>query len=337
MDHPGSAGVLRRRAFVALLGAAALRPRFALGQRSERTPRVGVLMSGLASDPAARASLAAFAQALAASGWRDGQNLRLDYRWAADAEQFGRQAAQLIASKPELIVAFTSTALVAVAREHAAVPVVVVGVADPVEQGFAASLAHPGGAMTGIVSYQFSIGSKWLGLLGTLEPSLARIAVLMNPEMSPEAGFFTRSVKAGAASLAMDVVAAPVGDAAGVEPAFAKLAAQPQGGMIVPDSAFLQRNRARIVELASRYRLPAIYASRDFVAAGGLMSYGVAAQNSFAAAASYVDRILKGAAPGELAIQGPGKFRLAINRKAANGLGLAIPPALLAHADEVIE
>jgi putative ABC transport system substrate-binding protein len=211
-------------------------------------------------------------------------------------------------------------------------------VSDPVAQGFVSNLAKPGGNITGFTSYEFAIGGKWLDLLKQIAPGLARVAVMFNPDASPQSKFFVSSVESAAASFGVQAIAAPVREAADIEPAIAGFARQPNGGLIFPTDSFTFLRRQLVVDLAARYRLPAIYAFREFVEAGGLMRYGDAQlTDQFRQASSYVDRILKGEKPGDLPIQQPTKYALSINLKAARALGIELPMGLMLRADEVIE
>jgi len=216
-------------------------------------------------------------------------------------------------------------------------PIVFIQVSDPIAQGFVSSLAHPGGNITGFTAFETSMGGKWVDLLRQMAPSLKRVALVFNPEASPQSKFFLDSVKAAAPSFGVEVAAAPLRDDAGIEPAIETLSRQPDTGLIFPPDGFTELHSKQIVEIVARHRLPAIYNEGDFLEDGGLMSYSQNFDEQFRQAASYVDRILRGAKPGDLPIQLPTKFKLIINLTTAKALGLTVPPTLLALADEVIE
>ena len=328
---------MRRREFITLLGGAAAWPFAARAQQGGPMRRIGALLNSAATDTVAQAYLTTFLQSLRQLGWIDGQNLRLDLRWnASDAELSRIYTAQLIGLTPDVILAASTTNLTALRQATSTVPIVFVQVSDPVAQGFVENLAHPTGNITGFSSYEFSIGGKWLDLLKQIVPSLTRVAVIFNPEISPQSKFFLRSVEAAAPSFGVQIMTAPVHKTADIEPAVGGFSGA-NSALIFPTDSFIALRRDLIVQLAAQYRLPAIYPLREFVTAGGLMRYGIDYDDHYRQAASYVDRILKGAKPGDLPIQQPTKFSLIINLKAAKGLGLTVPPNLLARADEVIE
>lgn len=262
----------------------------------------------------------------------------MEYRWSGeDISRSHAQAAELVGLKPDVIVASTTASLAAVRQETKVVPIVFSSVSDPVAQGFVANLAHPGGNITGFSAYEFSIGSKWLDLLKQIAPDLAHVGQMFNPTTSPQYKFFLGSIKAAAQSVGMDVTPLPIHDKSEIEPAIATLAGRPNSGLIVATDNFLISNRNRIVDLAARTRLPAIYAISEFVKSGGLMSYAVNITETYRGAAFYVDRILKGAKPGDLPVQMANKYTLTINLKAAKALDLKLPMSLMLSADEVIE
>jgi ABC-type uncharacterized transport system substrate-binding protein len=332
---------VRRREFITLLaGAAAARPLAARAQQGERVRRVGVLMGGPASDSLTQAYAGAFAQALRQLGWIEGRNLRLDIRWnAGDAALGLTYAAQLIGLQPEAILAATTPNLEAVRQATNDVPVVFTQVSDPLAQGFVKSLIKPGGNLTGFSAYEFSIGGKWLDLLKEIAPGLARVAVMSNPDTSPQSPFFMPAVEAAASSHGIRSIAVPVRTATDIESAITNFAREPNGGLILTPDAFVRLRQGQIAELSERHRLPAISSDPAFPRVGGLMCYSVTASQleQFRQAAGYVDRILKGAKPGDLPIQQPDKYTLVINLKTAKALGLTVSLPLLGLADEVIE
>jgi len=330
---------MRRREFITLLGGAAVAwPLAARAQQGERIRRVGVLMNGAESDPIYRAYVAAFVQTLQRLGWREGQNFRIDLRWpTADPERIGADAAELVGMTPDVILSSGSASLAALVRTTRSIQVVFVLVSDPVAQGFVTNLAHPGGNITGFSAFEPSMAGKWLDLLKQASPGLARVAVIFNPDTSPQSKLFVPAIEASASSLAIEVVAAPVHVTGDFEPLIASLSQRPNSGLIFPTDQFLTSQRGLILELVARHRLPAVYASETFARNGGLIYYGTDWQNQFRQAAIYVDRILKGSYAGELPVQQPTKFPLIVNLAAARALGIELPTALLLSADEVIE
>jgi putative ABC transport system substrate-binding protein len=332
--------MIRRREFITFLGGAAAWPVASSAQQGDRLRRVGVLMGGPATDSLAQAYAAAFAQALRQLGWIEGQNLRLDIRWnAGDAALGLTYAAQLIGLQPEVILAATTPNLEAVRQATNDVPVVFTQVSDPVAQGLVKSLTRPDGNLTGFSAYEFSIGGKWLDLLKEIAPGLARAAVMSNPDTSPQSTFFMRAVEVAASSHGIRSIAVPVRTAPDIESTITNFAREPNGGLILTPDAFVRLRQRQIAELAERHRLPAISSDPEFPRIGGLMCYSVTGSQleQFRQAAGYVDRILKGAKPGDLPIQQPDKYTLVINLKTAKALGLTVPLPLLGLADEVIE
>jgi len=328
-----------RRAIVAGIAATlASTPLGAKAQPRAAMRRIGVLMGYPAVDSLGRADAAALVQGLGALGWKEGDNLRIDWRWAGgDRALFERYAAELVSLGAEAFVAHTTPSVAALRRQTGTIPIVFVIIADPIGQGFVASLRHPGGAITGFPSFDPPMAGKWLGMLTQIAPPVARAAVLFNPATAPYAKLMLRSIEAAAPPLKVAVQLGPVDDDAAIEALIAGLAREERGGLLVVPSAYTVMRRSAIVALAARYRLPAVYPYRNFVAAGGLMSYGIDQSDQFRRSASYVDRILKGEKAGDLPVQAPTKFELAINLKTAKALGITVAPSLLATADEVIE
>jgi putative ABC transport system substrate-binding protein len=330
---------MRRRDFVTLLtGTAAAWPIAAQGQQVDRMRRVGVLMNGLTDDPAQRSFVAAFEQVLRSLGWRPGQNVTLDYRWTQDDSEIARTAATgLVAAKPDVIFASNTRSLIAARQATRTIPIVFANVSDPVAQGFVDGLAHPGGNITGFALYEFSIGGKWVDLLKQVSPKLARVGLMFNPAGSPQYKFFLVSIEAAAPSLAVEVMTLPVQAASDIAPAMAKLADRPNSGLIVGTDNFILSNREQVAALAIAHRLPSIFATSDNVDAGGLMSYGHEGFENYRGAAIYVDRILKGAKPVDLPVQLATKFKLKINLKTVQALGIELPMGVMLSADEIIE
>jgi putative tryptophan/tyrosine transport system substrate-binding protein len=330
---------MRRRNFVALAAGAVIAwPLAAQAQPQGGMRRLGVLISLRANDPESQAYAAALAQGLGALGWKEGGNLRIDWRWAGgDPTLIERYAAELVALGPDAIVVFSSACLEALRRQTSTVPLVFTVVSDPVGQGFVASLAHPGGNITGFSAYDPPMASKWLQMLTEIAPPVAHVAVLSNPATAPYAGLMLHAIEEAAPSLGVSVRAAPYRDDAELEAIMAGLAREEQTGLLFLQDFFVIAHRNDVVALAARYRLPAVYPYRFIAASGGLMSYGTEYADLFRRAADYVDRILKGARPADLPVQTPTKFELVINLKTAKALGVTVAPSLLAGADEVIE
>jgi putative tryptophan/tyrosine transport system substrate-binding protein len=330
---------MRRRDFVALLGgAAASLPLAARAQQGEGMRRIGVLMASAADDSENQARMAAFLQGLAQLGWTDGRNVRIDIRWATtNADDLRRHAAELAAPAPDVLVAASGTATVApLLQATRTVPIVFVVVVDPVGAGFVASLARPGGNATGFTMFEYGLSGKWLELLKQIAPSTTRAAVLRDPAVASGIGQFA-AVQAVAPSLGVELSPVDARDAPEIERAVTAFARSGNAGLIVTPSPVANRHRDLIVTLAAQHRLPAVYAWRYYVTAGGLISYGPDSIDQYQRTAGYVDRILKGEKPADLPVQAPTKYELVINLKTAKALDLAVPSALLARADEVIE
>ena len=328
---------LRRRDFIALFGGAVAWPAMAGAQQIERMRLIGVLLPATADDAGMQARIAAFHQGLAALGWTNGRNVRVDTRWATtDAAEIRRHAVELAALAPDVILAHAATTVGPLLQATRTVPVVFPAVVDPVGAGFVDSLARPGGNATGFMNYEYSLSGKWLELLKQIAPGLTRVAVLRNAATASGPGQFA-AVQAMAPSLRVEVNPVNVRDAGEIERDVAAFARAPNGGLIVTASPLAQRHRDLIVALAARHKLPAVYFERLFVAAGGLIAYGPDQIDMYRRAAGYVDRILKGEKPADLPVQAPTKYELAINLKTAKALDLAVPQTLLASADEVIE
>ena len=334
---------MKRREFITLLGGAvAAWPLGARAQQPGRVRRIGILMNNVATDPLYQSYVAAFVQALRDLGWVDGQNIHVDVRWnAGNAERARAYAAELIGLAPDAILSASTTNLIALQQETRSVPIVFLQVSDPVAQGIVPNLVHPGGNVTGFMNFEFSIGGKWVELLKQISPELVRVAVMFNPDTSPQTKYFLRSIEATALSLGVEVVTTPVRATADIEPVIESFSHQPNSGLILPTDSFTTVRSKLIADLTLRYRLPAISGNSDnFERASGLMYYGTTTaglKDQYQQAAAYVDRILKGAKPGDLPIQFATGFKLLINLKTAKALGLNVPNTLIGRADEVIE
>ena len=329
---------LKRREFITLLGGTAAWPLGVRAQHDGPVARVGVLMSYPESDPEAQAWVAAFREGLQKLGWTEGRNIRIETRWGAlDAEAVQRSAKELVALQPNLILSPTTPTTAALLQQTRTIPIIFAIVADPIGSGFVASFPRPGGNVTGFTNIEPTMAGKWLELLKEMAPRVARVAFLFNPVTAPHFEYFLNPFKAAARSLAVEAIAAPVRDPSALETVVAAQAREPNGGLIVMPDSFTTTHGEEITSLAARHRLPAVYPYRQFTELGGLLSYGSDRLDNFRRAATYADRILKGAKPSELPVQAPIKFELVINHKTAKALGLTVPPALLVAADEVIE
>jgi putative ABC transport system substrate-binding protein len=328
---------MRRREFITLLGgAAATWPLAAHAQRPERVRRIGILMPFAKSEPLGQAQYAAFWEGLQKFGWTEGSNIRVDARFATNPSQFQSLAKELLGEQPDVIFAQSTPIIAALQRESRTIAIVFVGVSDPIGSGFVASLARPGRNLTGLLFYEASITGKWLAMLREIAPHLAHAAFIANPKTTAY-DYFMRAAEAAAPSLTIELVPNPVETAADIERAIETFARVPNGGLIFPPDTTTIVHRDLIITLAAQHRLPAVFAFRDFVAAGGLMSYSTDIVDQCRQAASYVDRILRGASPADLPVQTPTKFLTVVNVKTAKALGFDVPPALLVRADEVIE
>jgi putative tryptophan/tyrosine transport system substrate-binding protein len=330
---------MKRREFIALLGGAAAWPLTVSAQQTDRVRRVGVLMGYPENDLEGPAFFAAFREGLEKLGWVEDRNIRFDTRWATpeDAEARQRFAKELVALQPDLILSAVTPTTGALLEQTRTIPIVFATVSDPVGSGFVASLAQPGGNVTGFQAMVGSLAGKWLELLKEIAPRVARVAMLFNPAVAPYAESFLNPFKAAASSSAVEAIAAPVHDMSELESVVAARARAPNGGLIVIPDTFMDVHRAEITSLAARFGLPAVYPRRIFTEVGGLLSYGIDQLDLYRRAATYADRILKGAKPSELPVQAPVKFELAINLKTAKALGLDVPLFLQQRADYVIE
>jgi putative ABC transport system substrate-binding protein len=324
---------MRRREFIAGLSAAAW-PLVVKAQQGDRVRRIGVLVAGVESE---NRNVSAFTQALAGLGWIDGRNVRMHLRaGSGDINRIRALAHELVGLQPDIILAVTTAVTVALQRETRTIPIVFTMVPDPVASGIVARLDRPNGNITGFATLVASLGGKWLELLSEIAPGLKRAAIMFNPDTAP-VSVHMPSLEAAARSLKVVPITAPVNNDEEIETAIIALGHEPGGGLVVTPDGFTSVHRAPIRSAAARNNVPAIYPFRDFVLGGGLLSYGPDPVDTFRGAASYVDRILRGAKPGDLPVQFPTKFEMAVNLKTAKALGLAIPQSILLRADEVIE
>jgi len=316
---------------IAALGGAALWPLVTRAQ--DRIRRIGVLMNFAANDTVQAARLAKFQEALEALGWIEGRNIHVETRWAhGDTDQIRKDAAELVALSPDVIVATTTPTLTILERETKTVPIVFVSIVDPVGSRLVATMSRPGGNATGFVAFEYALASKWFELLKEIAPRVTRVAVLRDTSATG-IGSFAAVQAVGSISMELSVI--DLGNE--IEQDVAAFAREPSGGLIVTATQFAANHPDLIARSAARNNLPAIYPFRYFVDVGGLISYGPTLYDSYRGAAGYVDRILKGEKPARLAVQAPTKYELVINLKTAKALGLDVPPSLLARADEVIE
>jgi putative ABC transport system substrate-binding protein len=328
---------MRRRDFITLLGTAvAPWPLAARAQQGERMRRVGVLMSRAADDPEGQARIDAFRQGLQELGWIEGRNVQIDTRWPAFGfEEYRKYASELVAVAPDVILAAATPSVLALQQVSRAVPIVFTIVVDPVGSGIVASLARPGGNVTGFMQFEYTLSGKWLELLKQIAPSVTRVAVIRDFVNPAGIGQFA-VIQAVAPTLGVEVIPVDARDAAEIEREVGAFARSVNGGLIVTGGR-AAAHRERIIALAMRHRLPAVYPERFYVAAGGLVSYGSDLVDHYRRAAGYVDRILKGEKPADLPVQAPTKYGVTLNLKAAKALGLDVPATVLARADEVIE
>jgi putative ABC transport system substrate-binding protein len=327
-----------RRSFITLLGGAAAWPLAARGQQPGRVRRVGVLLAGEENDPAWKPRVYAFTQALAGLGWTDGRNVRIEVRWAGgeNINRIPASAQDLVGLQPDIILASATPATAAVQRETRTIPIVFANAADPVASGLVARLDRPSGNVTGFATFEAPLGGKWLELLSEIAPGLKRVGIMFNPDTAPVSSFVP-SFETAAQSLKLLPINAPVHSDAEIDTAIIALGREPGGGLVAMPGAFMVAHRALIIFAAARNNVPAVYTNSGFAREGGLLSYGVDQVDLYRRAATYVDRILRGAKPGDLPVQLPTKFEMVVNRKTATALGLTVPPSILLRADEVIE
>jgi putative ABC transport system substrate-binding protein len=324
---------MRRREFIAALGAATAWPLSARSQQPDTMRRIAILDSGRGAEP----SLVAFRQRLDALGWHDGRNVRIELRQGeSDINRARNFAAELAAMKPDIFLATNTQMVQLIQAETRSIAIVFVNVPDPVGSGLVASFGHPGGNVTGFTNFDPAMGGKWLELLKDVAPNLKRVAVILQAE-NPTAAGFLKMIEAAAPTFAVQLKPASLSDGPSIDAAVEAFAQEPETGLVVTASALAAVFRDRIIALAARTRLPAIYPYSEFPAAGGLMSYGIDRKIYYQEAAEYVDRILKGEKPGDLPVQAPTKYELVVNLKTAKALGIEVPHGLLNAADEVIE
>jgi putative tryptophan/tyrosine transport system substrate-binding protein len=334
---------MRRREFITVIAtvatAAAAWPLTALPQQPERMHRIGVLMSVPKSDPGAQDWLNVFGEGLQQLGWTAGRNVQLDYRWAPpfDAETRQRVGKELVALQPDLILTQNTVSTASILQETRSIPIIFANVVDPIGSGFVASLARPGGNVTGFTLVESSIVGKWLELLKEIAPRVNRVAFLFNPAAAPYAQYYLDVFKAAAPSLGMEAIAAPINKTSEIEAVIAEQARDQNGSLFLMPDTFLLVHRAEVTSLAGRYALPAVYPYSDYTKVGGLVSYGYDLLDNYRRAAIYADRILRGTKPSELPVQLPVKVQLTINLRTAKALGLNMPLSFRLRADEVIE
>ena len=327
---------MRRRDFIKVIAGSAVWPIVGHAQQDQRMRRIGVLMNLGADDNEGQARLIAFVQALSDLGWKNTNNVQIETCWGAgDTGRFYQCAAELVALAPDVILAASASTMDPLLDQTRSIPIVFAQVPDPVGSGYVASLARPGGNVTGFTQFDFSITGKWLELLKTIEPSLTRVIVLRDFDTTGVGQF--GAIQSAAQSMGVEVSPTGVRDTSDIENAVTAFARVPKGGLVVTGSAPAAVHRDFIITLAGRHRLPAIYPFRYFALSGGLISYGPTTIDPYVRAAGYVDRILKGEKPADLPVQAPTKFEMVINLKTAKTLGLTVPASLLATADEVIQ
>jgi putative tryptophan/tyrosine transport system substrate-binding protein len=331
---------MRRRDFIkGIVGSAILWPLAAHAQQAERMRHIGVLMGYSENDPEAEAYLSGFTQALQQLGWTDGHNVRMQVRWAfGNVDTMRKSARELVDLQPDVILSNTTPTSTALKQETQRIPIVFVIVSDPVGAGLVASLAHPGGNLTGFVFTEAQMGGKWMELLTEIAPSLKRAAIMFNPDTAPGGGsYYLPSFEAAARSVKVEPITVPVRSDAEIEAGINLLGREPGSGLVLMGDSFVWGRRASIISLAARNNVPAIYPGAVCAKDGGLLSYAPDIGDIFRRAAPYVDRILKGEKPADLPVQVPTKFELVVNLKTAKALGLAVPQSLLIAATEVIE
>jgi len=328
---------MRRREFITFVGGAVTWPLATHAQQGERMRRIGVLMPWDENDPEGKLRYSAFTQGLVDLGWTDGRNVRMDLRWAGgEINRIRALAQELVGLQPDIILTSATAATVALQRETRTIPIVFASMGDPVALSIVAQLDRPSGNITGFANLEASLGAKWLELLAEIAPGLKRAAIMFNPDTAP-ASAYVSSLETAARSLKVVPIIVPVHSDVEIEDAIIALGREPGGGLIVISEVFTLAHRVSIILAAARNNVPAIYWQSVFARDGGLLSYGIDQADNFRRAATYVDRILRGAKPAELPVQLPTKFEMVVNLKTAKALGLAVPPSLLAIADEVIE
>jgi putative ABC transport system substrate-binding protein len=328
---------MQRRQFIAGLGSAAAWPLVARAQEDDRVRRIGVLMVGDENDPVMKTRVSVFTQALAGLGWIDGRNMRMELRWGGDDINRIRALAQeLVGLQPDIILAGGTPATATVQRATRMIPIVFAAVGEPIASGLVAALNQPGGNTTGFANLEATLGGKWLELLSEITPRLKRAAIMFNPD-TPSASAYMPSLETAARSLKIEAITAPVHSDGEIETTIIALGREPGSGLVVIPDLFNLVHRALIISAAARNNVPTVYGTINFTRDGGLLSYGPDPVDTFRRAASYVDRVLRGAKPGDLPVQFPTKFEMAVNLNTAKALGLTVPQSILLSADEVIE
>jgi putative ABC transport system substrate-binding protein len=328
---------MKRREFIAGLGSAAAWPVVARAQQGGRVRRIGVLTGGDENDPGIKSLVSAFTQAVADLGWTEGRNVRIDLRWGGgDINRIRALAQELVGLEPDIILTTSSPATVALQRETLTIPIVFSGVAEAVAISIVPRLNRPNGNVTGFANWEASMGGKWLELLSEIAPGLKRAAIMFNPDTS-QASLYLPSLEMAARSLKVVPITAPVHSDVEIETAINALGHEPGGGLVAIPDGFTSAHRTSIILAAARNNVPAVYTQSFYVRDGGLLSYGADLVDIIRRAATYVDRILRGAKPAELPVQLPTKFEMVINLKTAKALGLTVPQSILLRADEVIE
>lgn len=329
---------MKRRDFITLVGGAALTSPLGASAQ-EHLRRIGMLMGRAESDQGGKAFSAAFLEGLQKLGWMEGRNIRIDMRWTTpgEPESMRRSANELVALQPDLILSDATPTTATLLQQTRTIPIIFATASDPIGSGFVTSFARPGGNITGFSNIDPTTAGKWVELLKEIAPHVVRVAFLFNPAAAPYAEIYLNPFTEAAASLALEVITAPVHDRSELESVITALTRTPNGGLVVMTDTFTSIHRAEIISLAAQHRFPAIYPYRFFAEAGGLLSYGSDLIDNWRRAATYADRILKGAKPSELPVQAPVKFELVINLKTAKALGLDVPMQLQQRADEVIE
>lgn len=323
---------MKRREFIKLAGGAAAWPLAVRAKEPDRIRRVGMLVGVVDPD------IKAFQNELEKHGWFEGRNIHIDFRVAPAAAHVQTLAKELVASQPDVIFTMSRPVTFAMQQETRTIPIVFTYVIDPIGAGFIASMAHPGGNLTGIMAYEQDMVGKWLGMLKEIAPKTERVALLGNPKTAVYFDYLLHGAEAAAPSLGVQAVASRIeNDVADIERVIAALASTPNGAMVVLPDSTTGANTSHIIALAARYRVPAVYNFKYMVRAGGLMSYGIVSADHYRQAALYVDQILRGAKPSDLPVQTPTRYETTLNRKTAKALGLTPPPGLIVAADEVIE
>src|SRR6516162_658637 len=330
---------MERREFITLLGAvAAVWPIATRAQQSDRMRRLGVLMAVAESDADARKGISILQERLQKLGWKDGNNIRIDYRWGnGNPDRIQDLAKELVELQPDVLVGHSTPSAKGLLMQTHTIPIVFLSVTDPLGQGLVSSLSHPGGNITGFAVFEVSLGTKWLEILKQIVPGVRRVTAIFNPETAPYYGLYLQSINAGTSLLGIESIPIQVHNEADIENAIRKVGSEPDSGLFVLPDSHNRVHRKRVIELTAQYRVPAIYFLRYFARDGGLISYGPDEMDLFRRTAGYVDQILKGASPSDLPVQQPAKFELVINLTTAKALGLTIPPGVLSIADELIE